>query len=214
MTVFDAGANIGYFTCLAAARVGNGGQVHAFEPGEYELDALSRNVKLNAFTNVVINAIGLWETAGAMDFQEYGQGMGAYSSFGNTHHKAVAEMIPRTRRVQTTTIDQYVKANRVDRIDVLKMDIEGAELMAMRGAREVLSQNRCGTVICELCDATTEGCGYSARGIAAYLMECGFRLFELDANGKLRPHTLRPAYPYLELVAVSEVKQPAGDQRP
>jgi hypothetical protein len=63
---FDVGANIGVFTLIAARRVKDG-RVHAFEPSEFHLKKLQRNVKINGFQNVVINPVGLSNSAAQRD---------------------------------------------------------------------------------------------------------------------------------------------------
>ncbi len=135
--VVDAGANIGFFT-LAVLGNREGITVHGFEPSpdSYALfrACISRN---NLAGRVISSQVALYSEPGEMDFQIHAASHGAYDGFRDTGYAGVGES--RTIKVPVTTLDIYAKQVGLHRLDLLKIDVEGAELFVLRGAREVLS---------------------------------------------------------------------------
>lgn len=117
--VLDVGAHIGMFTCLAGLVVGNGGKVYAFEPLKEFAEIIKKNVELNGLNNVVIvkKALGDQERLASMN------GILVTNDEGD---------------VQVTTLDRFVQENGVDRVDFLKMDVEGYERKVLLGGLESL----------------------------------------------------------------------------
>lgn len=120
--VVDAGANIGVFTLLAAARVDSRGLVVAVEPEPGNFEALRRNVEANGLRNVALVRKALLDEAGSIVHMEDEGVMSRISDKGSP--------------VETTTLDELALEYGSPRI--LKMDIEGSEGRALRGAREAL----------------------------------------------------------------------------
>ncbi|MEZ6234082.1 MAG: FkbM family methyltransferase [Phycisphaerales bacterium] len=130
MTVFDVGANVGYFTLLSARSVGPEGKVFAFEPLPRNLEFLRRHVKLNALDNVTVLDTAVAEHAGTAHF-----------SSGENHsmaHLADAGEF----EVRLIGLDEEIDAGRLPDPNILKMDIEGAEAAALRGAKRMLERAR------------------------------------------------------------------------
>jgi FkbM family methyltransferase len=133
----DVGANIGAVTCWMAARVGAAGRVTALEPDADNRAVLRRNLEANRVSNAAVVERGAWEAEGELEFHAGG----AYtSSFLRT---AYVERHPgryRTVRVPVTTIDAEAERQGWSRLDLVKMDIEGSEGPALRGARRTLER--------------------------------------------------------------------------
>jgi FkbM family methyltransferase len=131
MIAVDAGANIGYFTLLMSRLVGNAGQVHAFEPGRENVALLKKNVKLNSYQNVVINNAAVSSQSGNLTF---------YLSDTNPQDHRIIKDTNENRKsysVRAVTLDQYFHGKKVD---FMKMDIQGAELIAFEGAKKILAK--------------------------------------------------------------------------
>jgi FkbM family methyltransferase len=129
----DIGANIGYYTLLAAARVGSTGKVIAFEPSVENCALLRRSLQVNHLDNVVLHNAAVAETASVVGFC-------MYDSNGYIlpdHPLTPAEY------VQTVTLDQVLGDEL--RIHLIKMDIEGAEGRALQGMHQVIQ--RCQPII-------------------------------------------------------------------
>ncbi len=136
----DVGANIGTFT-LVAAHQARQGQVHAFEPSAHHFARLARNVELNHFSNVVLNQKGLYDQQGeAVLFLPSRAGemnnSGAASLYPASEARQVSESISLVR------LDDYIRDKNLERVDIIKIDIEGAEIKALNGAKESLMRLR------------------------------------------------------------------------
>jgi FkbM family methyltransferase len=122
MTVFDVGANVGYFTLLFSRAVGPQGHVYAFEPNPDNLARLHSHLALNACTNVTVIAAAASDRDGEAGFD----GDGCEGHLSNTGVLAV----------RTIRLDDFPTP------DLIKMDIEGGEALAVPGAQRILSERR------------------------------------------------------------------------
>jgi FkbM family methyltransferase len=133
MTVLDVGANLGYYTLLAAREVGQSGRVFAFEPDPRTLASLRNNIRRNSFENVTVVPKAASDGANACDF---------YLSDTASHSGLSRSMDPRSiigiTTVETVAIDDVLGETTVG---VIKMDIEGAEPAALRGMQHILARN-------------------------------------------------------------------------
>ena len=126
MVFVDVGANLGWFTLLAARCVGAEGWVHSFEPNSVMADELRQNAALNGFSNITINELAVSDRSGTVDFPRYRAGEEAYGTIN-------PRVWPGTRilgydKVRTTTLDEYVDERKIARVDLIKLDIEGASI--------------------------------------------------------------------------------------
>ena len=130
MTVLDVGADIGYYTLLFAKRVGKDGRVVAFEPIPAAREKLEHNVRLNGYTNVTICDFAL--------FSSNGQGIleGPFQLSRINPAKTTSEK--QDIQIQTRVFDECVSKLQVQRIDLVKIDVEGAELDVLRGMEQSL----------------------------------------------------------------------------
>lgn len=137
MNVVDAGANVGQYTLLASTCVGATGSVHSFEPVPFTFNRLQQHVHINSLTNVFPNMKALWSSKTRLSLSlpaKTDGNSGAYSVGGNELDTAVEAC--------AVSLDSYKSDNKLGRIGLIKMDIEGAELFALQGMKEVLSQDR------------------------------------------------------------------------
>jgi FkbM family methyltransferase len=130
----DVGANIGYFTVMASKAVGEKGRVYAFEPNPSSFQILKRNVEANGLENTTIEQKAVADFSGRIEL---------WSIEGNTYPWKEEE---RTAfNVDSVRLDDYFQGQR---IDLMKMDIDGGETMALEGSSRVLS-NDLGKLIIE-----------------------------------------------------------------
>lgn len=138
----DVGANIGTFT-LVAARKASRGYVHAFEPSGHHFARLTRNVELNHFNNVTLNQKGLYDQPGeATLFLPSQTGEMNNSGAASLYTSEFAAATQISEAVVLVRLDDYVRERNIERVDIIKIDIEGAEIKALEGARETLSRLR------------------------------------------------------------------------
>jgi FkbM family methyltransferase len=132
--VVDGGAYVGEFTVFAAKLCGKDGLVIAFEPDEENYQRLLANIELNGLKNVKVVKKGLWSSDGRMLFDATGN-VGA--AIIQNKEDAAGTAI----RIEVVSLDEELARLGVDHVDFLKMDIEGAEIEAVRGARRALEGN-------------------------------------------------------------------------
>jgi FkbM family methyltransferase len=135
MTVWDAGANVGFFSMLAARLVGPGGRVVCLEPLSKNAKRVEYNAALNGFGHVIVRREALGRRDGRAPFvvaPESTMGMLSESNFLKPDQRVVGEV-----EVPLRTIDSLV-AEGVPRPDLIKLDIEGTEADALAGGAETL----------------------------------------------------------------------------
>lgn len=145
MTAWDVGTERGWFTLLMAACVGPGGRVDAFEAYPANAEKLSANVGLNDFPQVHIHAAAVSEAPGTVRFEPPSDAV-----TGNTTYLTDCSGVgfvtdadsPSAIEVPAVTLDAAADAAGIDRLDFIKMDIEGAETAAIRGGQETLERFR------------------------------------------------------------------------
>jgi FkbM family methyltransferase len=129
--VLIGGAYFGDQAILIADRLrGHGGVVHAFEPNADQAAMLEHNARLNQLENIRVQTVGLWsDDVSRLRFE----GADALAS------SVAASTDEREPTFATTTIDTYLRRQQIDRLDLIMLDLEGAELAALQGARAQLS---------------------------------------------------------------------------
>jgi len=131
---FDIGANIGAYSLVASKIVGPVGKVHAFEPVSAVFERFEYNIELNGISNITANQNAVYQTSEVLElFVSAKQNAGMSSIF---HHHTETSKI---EKVHAITIDGYVKKMNIQQIDLIKIDIEGAELFALRGMKDSLN---------------------------------------------------------------------------
>jgi FkbM family methyltransferase len=143
MVFYDLGANIGFFSLLAARLVGASGQVFSFEPDPEIAGRLRRNITKNGFINATVVEAGIWSMTGAVNFvaadlSSPDRGVGKFAA-----GEGAAVGTP-TRCV---ALDDFVRGAPTP--DVIKCDVEGAEIEVFRGAENLL-QARHPLILCEM----------------------------------------------------------------
>ena len=131
--VVDIGANIGYYTLLAARIVGEHGKVYAFEPDPTNCGVLTGNVKLNGFYNVEIIPKAVSDRKGQLELYLDEKNAGAHSIYR-------PKKVKRSVVVDSITLDEYFQG-REHPVNIVKMDIEGAEIAALSGMRRIIEKN-------------------------------------------------------------------------
>ncbi len=190
MVFVDAGANEGLFTVLAGRAVGAGGVVIAVEPSPRERARLERNVARNRLTHVRVRHEALLDVPGTAvlrvaDLEHAGQ-----NTLGNFVYDVVRE--DASISVDCVTLDQLVEEEGVDRVDVLKIDVEGAEMKVLVGADRLLSRLR-PVVLLELQEDSLRQQGASVAELTARLASFGYEICPFAAaTGLPAPATNGP----------------------
>ena len=196
MCVFDIGADVGIFTLGAAKRVGDG-TVFAFEPNPARASIIERHVRLNhwqARARVIPSAVS--DRDGTIRFYTTDWVMAGSLSREN------AEIPGENQRgraveleVDSVSLDRFCDEMRCVP-DVLKIDVEGAELLVLRGGRNLLLTVR-PLIFCEVHPLQLVNCGSSLVELEALLFDVGYELERLDCpdgagifHARLAPRTV------------------------
>ncbi len=176
MTVFDVGANVGELTLLFSRFVG-GGFVHAFEASSSTFKRLELVCDAAQRRNVVLNHLALSDKSGSIRLHIYED---AYLSFNSQavrplKHPGLDFEPIGIEETPATTVDDYCESKKIERIDLLKIDVEGAELQVMQGARRMLKSKRIRCLTFEFGQATFD-MGNSPAKIEVYLKEMGYKI--------------------------------------
>jgi FkbM family methyltransferase len=199
MTFIDAGANMGLYSVFAARRVGPRGMVLAIEPSGRELAILEKNVKLNALSNVRTQRKALSDRAAVVELSVAPLEKSGHNTLGAFAYDTALD---HRERVQTEKLDDLVHSEGLSRVDVIKMDIEGAEMAALRGAEETLRQFK-PVLLLELSDRALQHQETNSLEVLALLDQHGYRIFCFDpAVGSPVPLKPRPHFDSENVVAV------------
>jgi FkbM family methyltransferase len=170
MTVVDVGAHIGYFSLLAARRVGPTGHVYAFEPAPENYELLVRNIFLNGYQHIIPVRKAVSSHQGVDTFFLHPDSV-AHSLQSQTFGWSQA-----TTEVDTTTLDLFFAAQGWPPVHLVKMDIEGAEPEALDGMVELMERNRGVRLILEFIPHILHRAGRSPRAFLTTLRGMGFRI--------------------------------------
>ena len=174
MNFFDAGAGEGLYTLFAARRVGDTGTVWGFEPSGREFDRLLENLRLNDIGNVHAFRIALADVDGQGELVVADAEHSGQNTLGAFAYEVAQEL--RKEPVPLRRVDQVVSEHNITRLDVLKMDVEGAELRLIEGAHETLSQFR-PVILFEALDAALRHQGSGSAALCVALSALDYRLY-------------------------------------
>lgn len=166
---WDVGANIGFFTLLAAARLGHTGLVVALEPAPAAWQQLNHNLSLNPYRNIVPLPIAASDREGTATLYFTPQGAdGGANLYGALPRQSGSVPVP------TLPLDLLREREGLPYPHFLKVDVEGAEYATLRGARDILTSGR-PLLLVELKDERMQAGGWTGEELANYLREFGYR---------------------------------------
>jgi len=170
MTVVDIGASLGYYTLLAAKRVGENGLVYAFEPNPYRFEGLLKNIKVNNWKNVKPFQFAVSDFEREIKIEGGGSFAIKSTSYSFT--------------VNTVSLDSLQTDP-----DIIKIDVEGAELNVLRGMGRILEKGNA-KIICEVHPSSLLSLGYSTTDILDLLKQYNYNIYLISESGGLTPVTI------------------------
>lgn len=177
--VFDVGASLGRYTMLAAARVGPTGRVYAFEPTPEVARLITASVALNGFTNTQVEAVAVAGTAGTRQLHQFGP-VSDMNSIVAAQTEVCGEDLWTTVEVPVITLDDYCRDHSIERVDLLKLDVEGSELACLQGGRELFGGDQAPLLILEFFPSAMRQAGYGDRELVAALQDLGYTCHLLE----------------------------------
>jgi FkbM family methyltransferase len=186
MTFLDVGANVGYFTLLAASRVGPGGSVHAIEPSPYAFNKLEQTVRSNGIGQVKLHRMGLSDAAGELTLYVQPRDAGFHSPTMSAAGGGEPVRVPVER------LDESLDEWNVEVVDLMKMDVEGHESHVLRGAGDALASGRIRAVLCEFNEHWLRSQGSSSAEMYGLLTDAGF--VDRDGSPRFGPDTFETRF--------------------
>ena len=175
--ILDIGANIGLFSLVLASKSKNI-KVHAFEPIQLNADLISVSKQINHLHNITINQTCVGANDGFVEFSVSTDS--AYSSMINSGRKQEAEKI----NCPICRLDNYVQGANIQKIDFIKIDVEGAEKLVLTGAHALLTHPvlRPYLLMFELYDLNLKQYATSVNDIVQLMNEYGYSAYYLSNN--------------------------------
>lgn len=126
---FDIGANVGFYSLLGAEIVGSSGKVFAFEPLPENFKYLKKHIEINNYKNIYSFEVAISNKVGI-------------AFFGGVINRSQGHLVESgSLKVETISIDEWVKENKLLAPTVIKIDVEGAEMAVLNGAKNTIANN-------------------------------------------------------------------------
>lgn len=204
---FDVGANFGYYSMLVSQLSHKQARVYSFEPFGRNYAQLNHNKALNNFERLHTFKLALSNATGEIAFrapQLSNMGHGKIDIREEGEHRGEG-----SEKVQTTTLDNFVRAQSVQKIDFIKVDIEGAEMLFLEGAAETLREFR-PIMMMEFNPESLEEFGTSADALLRKLKDLDYKTFRVRANRLEAFEDMKGIEDYCNLICVPEVTSGAS----
>lgn len=174
---WDIGASVGLVSVLAAAKLNNG-KVFSFEPDPENAMCLKKNLELNNITNTTIVETAVGDTKGTIEL--FSQGSNAFSPSLRS-----VNGIERTIKVPIDTLDSLLEQGKISAPTVIKIDIEGAEMMALKGMKSILSsKERPNKIFVEIHPLFLPEFNTSVHEIIKFMIGNGYIIDKVDGRDK------------------------------
>jgi FkbM family methyltransferase len=170
MIVLDIGANLGYYTLILAKLVGRQGKVYAFEPDPENFRLLSKNIKENKFNNIVAVQKAVADKSGKMNFY--------LSDAHKGNHALYPE--PGRHKIEVEVVDIDSFCGQKIKPDFIKMDIEGAEMLALKGMKQTVQKNNKLIIVTEFFPLLMKKCGQSPKQFLDLLVNWKFKIQNIN----------------------------------
>jgi len=177
LTAVDVGANVGWHALLMASIVGPSGRVFAFEPNDSTRARLMAAIDGNRLSQIAVDPRAVSDRIGAAGFQAPQAGQ-VWDGTGRLTG-APAEGGHTGPSVECITLDAFVSERGIEKLALIKIDVEGWELSVLRGARRTL-ETLGPAIVFEYDPAYVARCGGSGAALTSCLADAGYVLFELD----------------------------------
>jgi FkbM family methyltransferase len=207
MIFIDVGAHIGKYVLLASPAVGPGGEVHAFEPNPLAFQLLEANVRRNKLSNVFLRSCAVSDREEARDFEICREL--TVSSFAKS---SVARQVREVVQVRCVDLDSYCVGWR-RRPDLVKIDVEGAELAVFQGARRLLDlpAGQSPAWLFEYSPANLGHFGHRPAELLGLLRLHGYGVWRCRLDGRILPFQPAPVKEgTLNLLAIKDGPPPGA----
>lgn len=176
MTILDVGANIGFTALNMANKSQPNGVVYAFEPDPFNFSQLRSNTSQNK-QNVLIQNIGLGSKKDQLKL--------AVNTFNNRGGNRINnDATENYSLIDIIKIDDFVSSNKIEKVDLVKIDVEGFEMHVLNGAHEMLKKDK-PVLFIELSDDNLKEQGSTAKQLIQHLTNIGYSCYNSVDNAKV-----------------------------
>ena len=189
----DIGAGYGRYAYVLSQLVQGSGQVHSFEPLDYNLAVLRAIVQFHRLNNVTIVPKALSRQSGTQNLVlpiKKKSGILPAMAHSLAHLATDSESNGVKKTVPVTTVDQYASERQLNRIDFIKCDVEGAELLVFEGGKNVLNRDK-PVVLCEAYEAWLKRFGRKREDLLRFFSQLHYQAFALNGKELIRIKELR-----------------------
>jgi len=174
MTVLDIGANVGYYSLMIARDLKGSGRIYAFEPEPFNFRLLKANININGYANItpIRQAVSDVDETVTL-FKDFGN-CGAHSLWSDN-----VGQISGVEHIPATTLDSFVRT--IGTVDLIKMDIQGAEARAIRGGEHLLSEQH-PILFFEIAPRLLQHAGDDTQAITELLQSWDYELRVIDED--------------------------------
>jgi FkbM family methyltransferase len=189
MTVVDMGANVGFYTEQFSRLVGPEGKVYAFEPDPFCAEILRDRSRAFRLDNVRVESAALGSRGGEATLF-----CSKRDRAENRTHPLDPGVPVEPVRVPVLALDDYCRSSGLDRIDAVKMDVEGDEVHVLRGMEGVMATTPPAWMFVEFCPAQLRGAGSTPEEFWDLLAQRGYRSYSIEDRGCLQRIRDTPAF--------------------
>lgn len=176
--VLDIGANIGYYSLVFSQLVGTNGQIFAFEPDPNNFALLKKNIEINNLKNVTVIQKAVSDVSKPLSLY--------LCDYNHAQHRIYPS--PRCNEkiiVESTTIDEYLSGKEFyNKINFVKMDVEGAEYNVLEGMKKTLKSNPSLKILCEFSPKQIREHKLEPEDVLDQLLRFGFKIYPITTAGE------------------------------
>lgn len=167
-TFIDVGANVGFYSILAWDSMGRSGEVYAFEIDRRAIRSFQKTLRVNNINNIYLYPIAVGRT----------QGRGFIR---RKFDSACTEIIETDKQgdISIISLDEFFKDNNLDKLRLIKIDVEGTELFVLEGAKRLINKYK-PKIICEAYNKHTKRHGYQVLKITSLLRSWGYKVNNIN----------------------------------
>ena len=185
MNVVDVGANIGFYSLLAAKNIGNDGQLTCFEANPELAEIVFDNIAINGYmSNTTVVSKAAFSESTTLEFNIYNKFMGSSSLWADEAATALFQDEIRTIKVEAISLDEYFPKGH--KIDFIKIDAEGAEPYILKGARRILNENKSIQVLMEFSTVMIQAAYGSVEDYYQEIKSYGFEIYRINPDSTLQ----------------------------
>lgn len=202
MNFIDCGANIGYYSSLAKTLIGKEGKLISIEPTPRTCDTLKKNLEKDSGTIVLCKAVS--DQKSEINFTDYGPRFSAFNAIKARENEGLdfLKKYETQVTVKTITLDAIVSEQKI-RPDIIKIDTEGSESLALKGSLNILEKIR-PVLIVEM--AGGDEWSENRNTVNEILVKNKYQKYSANEDGYLSKHIEKNNYDYENVIAIPEEK--------